>query len=345
MKKFVFHLLLALIVLTGCKVNREYNQIPNGVIQNDYSITNDLVTTYEDTLPTVVTIEYTSTLIATGMIYSKQFDGTYFNYTVLTAWITSAKAKTIIGFDNFRFDPIFISGFAPYCLAIYQFKTARNDYEAINIGNASAENLAVGQQVYMISTIIFTEFNNSLFVGQLSGLNRLFVSDLGSSASASSLLTHQVNIPLNSGSFGAPVFNMNGDALGMMCGNYSEMEGTSFFIPIDQYQNVINTLITTKEYKKVVFGIQGGAASDFNNTFQNEIGYYIYEVVPSGNFAKAGITSDSLLTIINHDGHDYLIKHSVDMAKILLLLKVGDSITITYYKTLGAPLLVTFTLE
>ena len=137
----------------------------------------------------------------------------------------------------------------------------------------------------------------------------------------------QTDVPVNPGNSGGPLFNLNGEVVGINSQIFSEsggFQGISFAIPIDIAINVKDQLVA---HGKVTRGRIGVTIQDVNQALANSfklprpMGALVSDVEAGGPAAKAGLMAEDVITKI--DGRD--IERSADLPARVATLKPGST--------------------
>lgn len=112
-------------------------------------------------------------------------------------------------------------------------------YPAVNLGDSGA--LKLGQSVFAIGNAL-GEFNNSVSVGIISGLNRE-LSVLGTAGSEELHGVIQTDAAINPGNSGGPLADLSGAVVGINVATARGSENISFSIPINFVKNIIASVL------------------------------------------------------------------------------------------------------
>jgi serine protease Do len=167
-------------------------------------------------------------------------------------------------------------------------------------------------------------FENSVTAGVISALGR----PLNDGSQQTSYVTFiQTDAAVNPGNSGGPLFNIDGEVIGMNSQIYSRTGGymgVSFAIPIDLAMNVKEQL---QKNGKVVRSRIGVEVQDIRQQLALSFGLsaphgaLISRVDPSGPSEKAGLKSGDVITSVNGRNVD----HSWDLPAIISQLPPGSS--------------------
>lgn len=185
----------------------------------------------------------------------------------------------------------------------------------VSLGNADA--LQVGEWVLAIGSPY--NFDNTVTSGIVSAKARMLPSE-------SYVPFIQTDVPVNPGNSGGPLFNMNGEVVGINSQIYSEtggFQGLSFAIPINIAMHVKDELVA---HGKVTRGRLGVSIQEVNQQLANSFGLprpmgaLVSEVASDGPAAGSGLKAGDIITRI--DGKD--IERSGDLPSYVAELKPGS---------------------
>jgi serine protease Do len=135
----------------------------------------------------------------------------------------------------------------------------------------------------------------------------------------------QTDAAVNPGNSGGPLFNLNGQVIGVNSQIYSQSGGymgISFAIPIDEAMHVVHQL---KTKGKVTYGRLGVAVQGMSEELGKSFGLakaegaLVASVEPEGPAAKAGIKAGDIIARVN----GIPILSSDDLPRLITLLKPG----------------------
>ena len=212
--------------------------------------------------------------------------------------------------------------------------------QAVTIGDS--DQIEVGEEVIAIGNPL-GELTFTMTAGAVSALDR----EINTDGKPINML--QTDVAINSGNSGGPLFDMNGNVIGITSAKYSgstssgaSIEGISFAIPINDALRVIYDLqqygrVTGRAYLGVtVRDLDGTTAS----TYGLPTGPMIQSVEAGGCAEKAGLQQGDI--IIGFNGSE--IASYTDLVAALNKLKAGDTATITVFRA-GAEVETSITLD
>ena len=212
--------------------------------------------------------------------------------------------------------------------------------QAVTIGDS--DQIEVGEEVIAIGNPL-GELTFTMTAGVVSALDR----EINTDGKPINML--QTDVAINSGNSGGPLFDMNGNVIGITSAKYfgstssgASIEGISFAIPINDALRVIYDLqqygrVTGRAYLGVtVRDLDGTTAS----TYGLPTGPMIQSVEAGGCAEKAGLQQGDI--IIGFNGSE--IASYTDLVAALNKLKAGDTATITVFRA-GAQVEASITLD
>jgi len=186
---------------------------------------------------------------------------------------------------------------------------------------AKNEKLKVGQWVVAIGSPFGLDYSAS--AGIVSAIGRNIPSDRGY------VQFIQTDVAINPGNSGGPLFNMDGEVVGINSQIYTPSGGSvglSFAIPSSLAIDVVNQL---KEKGRVERGWLGVVVSNVDKDLASAYGLdkaqgaIVSEVAPQGPAEKAGVKAGDL--IIKFNGQD--IHSQADLPRIVGQLSPGTKVT------------------
>jgi serine protease Do len=175
--------------------------------------------------------------------------------------------------------------------------TAKGDLPVVKLGDSSK--LRPGQWVLAIGSPF--NFENSVTAGIVSALARGNVGEAGNAY----VPFIQTDVAVNPGNSGGPLFNLNGEVVGINSQIYSRSggyEGISFAIPIDVANNVAEQLIKSGHVSRGRIGVtiqEVTAATAENLGLDRPRGAAVASVEPGGPAEKAGIEPLDIILSVN----------------------------------------------
>ena len=206
------------------------------------------------------------------------------------------------------------------------------DFPTVSIGDS--DNIQVGQQVCAIGNPL-GELTNTLTVGYVSALDR----EISESSTGTTINMFQTDCAINSGNSGGPIFDMNGNVVGITTAKYSSsgysnsasVEGIGFCIPINDAMSIVNDLMQYGYVKgRVSMGVSVRAMDTTVAQYYNlPTGVYVAGVTSGSAADNAGIQEGDMICAIDGDetGSVAALKQK------LKDYKPGDTATVSIYRT------------
>ena len=274
-----------------------------------------------------------------GMIISK--DG----YVLTNNHVVSGAEKlTVMTTSGEEYDATVIGADEVNDVALLKIEGSE-DFPTVSIGNS--DKIEVGQQVCAIGNPL-GELTNTLTVGYVSALDR----EISESSTGTTINMFQTDCAINSGNSGGPIFDMNGNVVGITTAKYSSsgysnsasVEGIGFCIPINDAMSIVNDLMQYGYVKgRVSMGVSVRAMDNTVAQYYNlPTGVYVADVTSGSAADNAGIQKGDLICAIDGD-------ETTSVAALKQKLKdytPGDSATVSIYRTeTGDKLDVTITFD
>jgi len=263
-----------------------------------------LITLYESVIPGVVAIRTDVGSLGSGFVFDSEghvvtnqhvVDG---SSTVEVAFSSGYKARgTVIGFD------------ADADVAVIKVDAPAEEIHPLVIGDSSA--LKVGQSVVAIGNPF--GLNGTMTLGIVSGLGRTqfahIAPDGGGFFSTADII--QTDAAINPGNSGGPLFNLNGEVVGINQSIYTETtnaqgeptnSGVGFSISINLVKRIVPVLITDGEYTYPYLGVSSSSELSLAQYealgLSTYTGAYVLSVTPGGPADQAGIKAGDKATSI-----------------------------------------------
>lgn len=211
---------------------------------------------------------------------------------------------------------------------------------AVAIGDS--DTLGVGDCVAAIGNPL-GELTYTMTVGYISATDR----EINTDGTPINML--QTDAAINSGNSGGPLFDMNGNVVGITTAKYSgststgtTIEGIGFAIPIN---DVMKLLPDLEEYGYVTGqAYLGISVRDLDSStaeiYSLPLGAYVLSVEEGSCAAKAGLVGGDIITGID----DAAIESYTDLVAALKNYSAGDTVTLTVYRS-GQSVELTITLD
>ena len=193
----------------------------------------------------------------------------------------------------------------------------------VAVGKSS--DLVVGEMVCAIGNPL-GELTDSLTVGYVSALDR----EINTDGTPINML--QTDCAINPGNSGGPLFDMNGNVIGITTAKYAsdEIEGLGFAIPIDDAMAIVADLmqygyVTGKAY----MGLTPVTITESYAYYYNmPVGVYVSSVVKDSAADKAGIKQADIILMLG----EYEAKSITELSSALKKFRAGDTTTVTVWR-------------
>ena len=200
---------------------------------------------------------------------------------------------------------------------------------AVTVGSSDA--LVIGDMVVAIGNPLGT-LSSTQTVGYVSGKDR----DVTTEGSIISMI--QTDAAINSGNSGGPLFNMQGEVVGITTAKYSgtstsgaTIEGIGFAIPIDDVMGIIDDLIDYGYVTGAYMGISVSNTDESASLYGLPTGAYVISVEKGGSADRAGIQAKDIITDLG--GHK--VTGITSLTRALRNFKAGDTTTVTVVRSGG----------
>lgn len=191
---------------------------------------------------------------------------------------------------------------------------------------ANSDDVRAGQFAIAIGSPF--GFENSVTVGHISGLGR--TSQIGDYQLGARAYTDllQTDAPINPGNSGGPLFNIDGQVVGINTSIYSGTGGNvgiGFAIPCNQVRFLADLLIKDGKITRGYIGVLPENLKEFEKKEQGVASGAIIRQVPEGGpAAAAGVQAGDIVTRIG----EYEIHTQVDLRNAMLRLKPGTTVNL-----------------
>jgi 2-alkenal reductase len=277
----------------------------------------DAVQIYKNSNESVVTVEgFTATTVSgflgigsqsvqeeiLGSGFIMNYDNA--NYIVTNFHVVDGVSNMTAIFWNGDAYPAAVVGTDPYSdLAIVKVPTApASEFHPLTLSSSSS--VQVGDPVAAIGNPF--GLSGSLTVGVISQLGRTITESTSGNYSIADII--QFSAPINPGNSGGPLFNANGQVIGLTTATVNGSQGVGFAIPSDAVSREISSLVANGTYNEHPYlGIgtadmylQLAQANGNNVTY----GVLVENVVAGGPAAAAGIQAGTKQVTV--EGQTYI---------------------------------------
>jgi serine protease Do len=249
-------------------------------------------------------------------------------YIVTNHHVVENADKIEINFpDGSNYKAKVIGSDAKTDLALVQIINSKKKFTYVDWGNSAQSR--VGEWVVAIGNPY--GLSGSVSAGIISALNR----NIHAGPYDSFI---QTDAAINRGNSGGPLFNMNGEVIGVNSAIISPSGGSvgvGFAIPADLAKNIIGQIKEKGSVERGRLGIYFqpltkdiAKALNLPDSYKTQ-GALIGNVEPSGPAAKAGLRSGDIIVKVNETG----IADSNDLPKIVANLPINHNAKITFYRS------------
>lgn len=215
-------------------------------------------------------------------------------------------------------------------IAILQINPSQNagkTLQPVTMGDSSK--LQVGQFVIAIGTAL-GQFPSTVTTGVISGLGRGITagSDLeGFVEQLDNVI--QTSAAINPGNSGGPLLNSSSQVIGINTAVSESGQNIGFALPINVVKDSLNTFNQTGQFNRPYVGVEYKMISQ-DLALANGVpqGAYVENVVQGSPADNAGLQQGDIITKV--DGQR--IMGTTDLSTVISKKKVGDNITITYWR-------------
>ena len=252
--------------------------------------------------------------------------------------VEGATTLTVITYDGTEYPAELIGYEASNDVAL--LKVDATGLDPVVFG--SSDELIVGDQVVAIGNPL-GELTSTLTVGYISAKDRTINTD-----GTYSINMMQTDAAINSGNSGGPLFNSNGQVIGITTAKYSgssnsgaTIEGIGFAIPIDDVLDIVSDL---QQYGYVTGAYLGISVVSMDasvaEAWSLPTGSRVASVEEGSCAQKAGVQTNDIITGIGK----YTVTGNSDLLSALRKFDAGDTTVLKIFRG-GAELELTITLD
>lgn len=239
----------------------------------------------------------------------------------------NAKYKVIVGKDQiievaqiYR-DPI-------NDLAILRLTQDVNGFVPVKMGDS--DKIKVGGTVIAIGTAL-GQFRSTVTTGVISGVGRGITA--GDPINGLEKLDNviQTDAAINPGNSGGPLFNSNGEVIGVNVATSKAGQNIGFAIPINLVKESIENFKTTGEFERPYLGVTYKDVSQQTALLNNvPAGAYVSELALNSPGQKAGIQKGDIITEV--DSQKLVDERTISLITIVNKKKIGDIVDIRIWR-------------
>ena len=243
-------------------------------------------------------------------------------------------------YNGESYDAELVGGDSSYDIAV--LKIEAEGLQPVSVGNS--DEIQVGESVVAIGNPL-GELTWTMTNGIISALNREINTD-GSAQNIQTMI--QTNAAINSGNSGGPLFDMDGNVIGVTSAKYSgsttsgtSIEGLGFAIPINDALRVAYDLVEYGYVKGAYLGVSlRDLTTDTASYYSLPVGPRVEEVTEGSCAEKAGVQVGDI--IISFNGMD--VANYSELANQLKKVNAGDTVEMVVYRS-GEEVTLSVTLD
>ena len=237
--------------------------------------------------------------------------------------IEGADEITVILYDQTEFTAELLGRDPKADIAVLKINPGNNKLTSVNWGNS--DEMRVGDWTIAIGNPL--GLGGTVTAGILSAISR----DLGSGPYVKFL---QTDASINRGNSGGPLFNLDGEVIGINTAIVSQTGGSiglGFAIPSNSAKKIVNQL---KEFGKTKRGWLGVMIQPVTKDFAESLGLssqkgaFVSNVNPNGPSKKAGVESGDVILKFN----DEEINKMSDLPRIVAEADVGSTASLEIWR-------------
>ena len=294
---------------------------------------------YASYVESVVGINCETSTNIYGQISTSATSGTGFvltqdGYIVTNYHVIEGADKIVVSMmDGTAYDAEVVGTESDNDIALLKIDAA--GLKTVAIGDS--DKLIVGEMVCAIGNPL-GELTDSLTVGYVSALDR----EVNTDGTPINML--QTDCAINPGNSGGPLFDMNGNVIGITTAKYASdtIEGLGFAIPINDVMDILSDLMNYGYVTgKPFIGITPVTISETYAYYYNvPAGVYVNSVEEGSAAEIAGIKQADIITALD----DTEVSSVSDLSAALQDYKAGDTASITLWRS-GEELTLTITFD
>jgi len=208
-------------------------------------------------------------------------------------------------------------------------KIEGDEFSAATLGDSNS--IRVGETIYAVGNPL-GELDYTMTKGMISAMDRE-ITTTSDSGATSTINMFQIDAAVNSGNSGGPVYNGEGEVIGIVTAKYSDtyaemgIEGLGFAIPIDDALNIANDLIQNGYVRgKAYLGISTKSVSSAAAQYYGMVeGAYVYAIVEGSCAETAGLKMGDIITAVDR----FPVASVSDLQSALKNYSAGDEAELT----------------
>ena len=299
---------------------------------------------YEMNVGAVVGIRTESTTNVFGQTAAVSSSGTGFvltedGYIVTNRHVVAdANSVRVAMYDGTDYDAEIIGADEMNDVAL--LKVDASGLQTVTVGDT--DDITVGEEVIAIGNPL-GELTFTMTQGYISALDRTINTD------GTPINMMQTDAAINSGNSGGPLFDMNGNVIGVTTAKYSgststgtTIEGIGFAIPINDVMDIVYQLkehgyVTNRAYFGITVRDMDSSVAD---TYGLPVGAFVDSVNAGSCAEKAGLQQGDIIVGLG----DKTIENKTQLLGVLQEYHAGDTAKVKVYRS-GAELELTVTFD
>lgn len=202
-------------------------------------------------------------------------------------------------------------------------KVDKTGLPAVELGDS--DELMVGEPTVAIGNPMTLDLERTVTQGVVSGLNRSITFDNGTTIKP----LIQTDASINSGNSGGPLFNAEGQVIGINTAKMTSAEGLGFAIPINTAKSILEQIIGGGTVSSLYVGIKGVDVATYEKSLGVDVsadyGVVVVEAIKDSPAKLAGLEVGDVVTSI--DGTK--IETMADLKRQLYQYKENDVVKVT----------------
>ncbi len=217
-------------------------------------------------------------------------------------------------------------------VAVIKIDPTGLDLNPVSLGNS--DNLIVGEVVYAIGNPL-GELTYTMTEGIVSATDRVITTTDSATNTSTSINMFQISAAVNSGNSGGPVYDSNGQVIGVVTAKYSDsgVEGLGFAIPINDAISIASQIIEKGYVSSATLGITCSPTSSVYSDFAVQYyglpsGVVVLSINEGSAAEKSGLAVGDIITALN--GTE--VSSTDELKYLLRQYEPGDTGTLTVYR-------------
>ncbi len=202
-------------------------------------------------------------------------------------------------------------------------KTNKTGLTPAELGDS--DKVRVGDIAIAIGNPLGLDLQKTVTQGIISGLDRTITTENNKMTGL-----FQTDASINGGNSGGPLLDQNGNVIGINTAKAQTGEGIGFAIPINTAKKIVQTVITSGGYEKVLLGVKAIDLKFYEASTGKHIngadrGIIVKEVIPGSSADKADVKPDDVIIKVDKTNIDGM----TDLQKVLYNYSAGSKATLS----------------